>query len=106
MEPDPTGEEGQHEQRCNKDQKSKAFQAKQDEVSGMEFKRSCDRGVLTRLLLQKEAREFEQKAAKEAKIWTETRSRVIRLLCDGRDALLDALPRDPALRVRHAFLRE
>jgi len=45
-EPDPTGEEGQHEQRCNKDQKSKAFQAKQDEVCGTEFKRSCDTGVL------------------------------------------------------------
>lgn len=45
MEPDPTGGEGQDEQRCNKDQKSKAFQAKQDEVCGTEFKRSCDTGA-------------------------------------------------------------
>ena len=45
MEADPNGEEGQHEQRCNKDQKSKAFQAKQDEVCRTEFKRSCDAGV-------------------------------------------------------------
>jgi hypothetical protein len=47
MEPNPTGKEGQHEQRCNKDQKSKAFQAKQDEVCGTEFKRSCDTGAPT-----------------------------------------------------------
>jgi len=68
MEPDPTGEEGQHEQRCNKDQKSKAFQAKQDEVCGTEFKRSCDTGVPPGYSYRRKQGKFEQKLAKEAKI--------------------------------------
>src|SRR5215469_9666455 len=37
MEPDPTGEEEQCEQRCNEDQKAEAFHAKRDEVCGAEF---------------------------------------------------------------------
>ena len=37
MEPDPTGKEEQCEERCNEDQKAKAFHAKLDEVCGTDF---------------------------------------------------------------------
>ena len=92
MESDPTGEEDQQEQRGNEDQKSKAFQAKQDEVCGTKFIRVKLKdifpdysviwtrsqaelshggrlGLLSEnsLLCNRNGREFEQEPAKETK---------------------------------------
>ena len=81
MESDPTGEEDQQEQRGNEDQKSKAFQAKQDEVYGTKSPAEADRhfprlfgyldaiasGVVTRRPPRSIEREFAAVATEERK---------------------------------------
>ena len=82
MESDPTGEEDQQEQRGNEDQKSKAFQAKQDEVYGTKSPAEAERyfprlfgyldvlasGVVTRRPARSIEREFAAVQQKRKRI--------------------------------------